>query len=380
MAVGRRTRGSRARRPSLLKAACAAARRLRRDERGQRVARSRAASRRRPRRSRPRSGRRRGRSGCSAATRRRSTSASATSCPARRRGSGRGRGSPPIVGCAVAISTDGIGRDRADEARVRGRGARRVGRAQREPERLADVARDERVRLARRAADQAARRAGRVAAVPLVGERDRRRVPDHVPGDAVSWRPCAAVPVTVGPGDERRPDHGRGGGDGRRGAVRALRRRPERRLHERDERMPDVGGAERVRAAAGVGDPAADASVAVAAQPLVGDLRRRRAPDAGRRLHRLALDGEPGDERLRGRDEQRRRPRDRADEARVRGRGAAGVGGPDREADRLRDVPRRRACTWPRSRRGPGCSARRWRRSGTTGRRSGSCPRPTRCP
>ena len=71
----------------------------------------------------------------------------------------------------------------------------------------------------------------------------------------------------------------------------------------------------------------------------VGELARHGAPGAGRDLNRLPLDRRAGDDRLGGRLEQRPARRDRAEEARVRGRRPGRVGCADGEPDRLADVP-----------------------------------------
>ena len=161
--------------------------------------------------------------------------------------SGERRAEPPVRVAALPLVADrgrsrapAAGRDlerlallgRAGDRRLAGRdelgasGPRPVRRGSRtrssfpsvsvartaEAERLADVLRDERVRAARGAVDRLAVRAGRVAAVPLVGVLDRARSRTTTPRRRSAACPAgstdgrrAAAPELSGPGTRRRP-------------------------------------------------------------------------------------------------------------------------------------------------------------------------------
>ena len=111
-------------------------------------------------------------------------------------------------------------------------------------DRVADVLRDERVVRARRRArgSSAQWRAGRVAAVPPVGEDDRAdALPDPVSTRRAAGRRPATPPTTAGPIDRGRARDRAVDDGGRRGAERVLDRRAVRRLHDREQRMAEVG-------------------------------------------------------------------------------------------------------------------------------------------
>ena len=171
--------------------------------------------------------------------------------------SGRGRRAPcrrapsrpRRTAASSAASTAGLPRDRPDEARVRGRRPVRVGRANREAERVPDVARADQAAPLGHAAQQRAARAHRVAAVPLVrvGDRSRRRStsrarrPDGRPASAA--RPPPAATETVGPRGRgrRRGEQSRGHDAPQTSARRREREETRRALRSRTACVRDRG-------------------------------------------------------------------------------------------------------------------------------------------
>ena len=190
------------------------------------------------------------------------------------------------------------GHDRRRHRRSGARAGRVLGRHD-DPQRVALVDRDERVRLARRTGDAGAVGAVLVTAPPLVGK-GQRRCP--APG-AVGGRQSLADAGAPGDGRRRRVhrriarrrlDHS---GRVRRGAARALR------IGGGDpyaQRVADVHRRCRVRLALGVVDVRAAAADVVTATPLVriGD-GRRAAPRAVVGCEHLPPLGRTGDGRRR---------------------------------------------------------------------------------
>src|SRR6185503_4824148 len=218
--------------------------------------------------------------------------------------------------------------------RVRAGAAAVVRRGHDDAHGPADVGRRQRVGATRRIGDVGAGGARGVAALPLVGERDRRR-PAPGAGGGGQGRPVARRAVD-GRGDLV---DGRVGGDGARDGRRGGARPAGVRRRDGDAQRPmDVVGAGGVGRIRGAGDGRAVRAVGVAAPPLVGERDRLRAvPGArvggeGGAVRRRTGDGRRGAHGRRDRVDGRGRGRGRPRRARdVRGRdgdaqGSAHVG------------------------------------------------------